>query len=74
MYNQANKRPVMLSNFDKLWMAIERLTNRFINALHGEANRYAFRVLRNNEWVWETVSFDFANGLAGLGNENRDLL
>lgn len=59
-----------MNNTDKIWKAIERLSNKFINALHGEANGYAFRYLDGS---WKTASFDFINELAGLGFVNRDL-
>ncbi len=60
-----------MNNTDKIYKAIETISGRFINALHGESNRYAFRYL---DGTWKTVSFDFANDIAGLGYINRDLL
>ena len=60
-----------MDNRDKIWMAIEKLSGRFINALHGESNAYAFRYL---DGTWKTIDFDFANELAGFGAIKRDLL
>ena len=59
-----------MSNTDKIWKAIESLSNKFINALHGEAGGYAFRYL---DGTWKTADFNFINDLAGLGYINRDL-
>lgn len=60
-----------VSNFDKIFTALERLTGSFLLNLHDEAGGYCFKKYSGE---WETVSFDFANGLAGLGNHNRSLL
>lgn len=63
---------LVMSNTDKVFKAIERLINGFVVNLHDEATGYCFKVYSTGEW--KTVDFDFANGLAGLGNVNRSLL
>lgn len=60
-----------MSNKDKIWLAIEKLSGRYINALHGESKVYTFRYL---DGTWKTIDFDFANDLAGFGPIKRDLL
>lgn len=60
-----------VSNFDRIFLAIERLTGKFLVSLHDEATGYCFKTFDGN---WSTVDFDFANGLAGLGNQNTSLL
>ena len=55
---------------DKIWRALERLSGKHINAVHGESSKYAFRTL---DGCWHTVRFEFANELAGLGYINCDL-
>ena len=65
-----------MSNFDKIFTALDRLNRygkngSFITFLHDEANGYAFKTFQGE---WKKVSFDFANSLAGLGHVNRSLL
>ena len=59
-----------LNPFDKIWMTIEQISGKFINALHSETKGYVFRYL---DGTWKRANFDFINSLAGLGDENRDL-
>lgn len=59
------------SNFDRIFLAIERLTGNFLVSLHDEATGYCFKTFDGN---WRVIKFDFANDLAGLGNHNRSLL
>lgn len=68
------------SNFDKVFEAIDDLTkgitlptNRpsHLVFLHDEANHYAFKRFDGR---WGTISFEFANSLAGLGYINESML
>ena len=60
-----------LSDFDKIWLAIERKIHCNINALHEEAKNYAFRTL---DGQWHTIYIPFANDAAGLGYIDRSFL
>jgi hypothetical protein len=60
-----------LSNLDKIWLSIESISNRYITALHSEANGYCFKY---NDGTWKTAPFDFINSISGLGDINLDLI
>lgn len=59
------------TNFDKIWLAIERKIDGNIVLLHEEANNYTFKTFEGN---WHTIYIPFANDAAGLGYINRSML
>mgnify|MGYP003609791657 CR=1 FL=1 len=60
-----------MSNFDKIFLALCKLSSSTLVCLHEEAKGYAFKTFSGE---WRTVSFDFGNSIAGLGSINRSLI
>jgi hypothetical protein len=69
-----------MTNFDKIFIAIDKLSRGItlpnsipsnIVLLHDESKGYVYKTVTNE---WKTISFDFANSLAGLGYINRSLI
>lgn len=63
-----------MNNHDKILLAIEGFTGKFVNAIIGEANGYAFRILEKGEWIWKWAEYSFVNEQAGLGSIKSNLL
>jgi hypothetical protein len=60
-----------MNNFDKIFLAIQSITNKFIVCVHDESKGYVFKTFDNQ---WFTISFEFVNYIAGLGEKNYSLL
>jgi len=60
-----------MSNYDKVFTALSKLSSSTLVMLHEEVKGYAFKTFQGD---WKTVRFDFANSLAGIGNINRSLI
>ena len=60
-----------MTNYDKIFKAIENKIHSNICLLHDESKGYAFKTLKNE---WFVIPFDFCNDAAGLGYINRSLL
>ena len=61
-----------LTNFDKIFKAVEILTGRHIVFIHGEGSNYAFKYFDTQKW--DTAKYYFINDLAGLSSSNDNLL
>lgn len=59
-----------LTNYDRVFIALQRLTNKHVVFIHGEAKGYAFKTF---DGEWHTIGYGFANDMAGLGYVEADL-
>lgn len=62
------------TNYDRIFDTLNDLCHGTLEYLHDESTGYAFFSLRWGDGRWETVSFDFINGMAGFDPVNHSLL
>ena len=53
-----------ISDFDRVWKAIETISGKHIVSLVDESNKYCFKYFNGKIG---TIDMEFANGFAGLG-------
>ena len=58
-----------MSDFDKLFTALERLCGQHVECMHDEATKYAFKVARvgfRKAGEWHTIDREFLREMAGV--------
>ncbi len=60
-----------ISNYDKIYKAIQSISISHVVAIHDESSFYVFKTFNGK---WNKVNFLFINELAGLPKENCSFL
>lgn len=61
-----------MSNYDKVFKAIEFITNSHIVMIHDESKGYAYKRFKDESWG--VLSYSLVNTFAGLGAKKECLI